>query len=437
MTMPRGVANRTTGLTRRRNDRGAILIHVAVALLGLLAFSAFSIDHGVMMLSRGQAQNAADAGALAAALYLAHDGGDQPGAQAIGVAGAQANLVFGEQPDVTLTDVTFPPCPLGAPGIPDTCVRVDVFRNQRAGGNPLPAFFSSLVGVPNQGVRATATAQVVSAGLSASCVLPFGIPDYWREFREDEAGAAADESPLSHPHDNDSVDTTNPDWDPDDTYDHYVGSGPGAGTRVPGGLVDEYLPASDGFQLDMHHGLRLRLKAGLPGEAINPGHFFPITLNAGETGASIYRNNIAGCNPAVITIPGTLPVEPGNMIGPTRQGMADLIAQDPGARWNENVYNPDTQRWGAVEGTGCHPNCSTPSGMSPRIRPVLLFNPDTYDRGRGSGRTDFEITRFAGFFIEELIGNDVVGYLTTAPAAGERGPLDDEGAFLRTVILVR
>ena len=51
---------------RSGNERGAILIHVAIALLGLLAFSAFSIDHGVMMVSRGQAQTAADAGALAA-----------------------------------------------------------------------------------------------------------------------------------------------------------------------------------------------------------------------------------------------------------------------------------------------------------------------------------------------------------------------------------
>lgn len=56
-----------------RSERGAIIIHVAIAMLGLLAFSAFSIDHGVMMVSRGQAQNAADAGALAAALYLAWD----------------------------------------------------------------------------------------------------------------------------------------------------------------------------------------------------------------------------------------------------------------------------------------------------------------------------------------------------------------------------
>ena len=110
------------------------------------------------MVSRGQAQNAADAGALAAALYMAHDGGDQPGAQALGVAAAQASSVWGAQPDITLADVTFPACPPGSPGLPDTCVKVDVFRNQRAGGSPLPVFFSSLIGVTGQGVQATATA---------------------------------------------------------------------------------------------------------------------------------------------------------------------------------------------------------------------------------------------------------------------------------------
>ena len=67
--MPRDI-----GAARWRNDRGAVLILVTVMILGLLAFSAFSIDHGVMMVSRGQAQNAADAGAMAAALYLAYDG---------------------------------------------------------------------------------------------------------------------------------------------------------------------------------------------------------------------------------------------------------------------------------------------------------------------------------------------------------------------------
>ena len=122
-----GIPSRTPP-SRCENERGAILIHVAIALLGLIAFSAFSIDHGVMMVSRGQAQTAADAGALAAALYMANDGGDEPGAQATGVAAAQANAVWGSQPDITLADVTFPPCPPGAPGLPDTCVKVDVFH---------------------------------------------------------------------------------------------------------------------------------------------------------------------------------------------------------------------------------------------------------------------------------------------------------------------
>ena len=52
--MQRGCLNLKVETMRRRPERGAILIHVAIALLGLVAFSAFSIDHGVMMLSRGR-----------------------------------------------------------------------------------------------------------------------------------------------------------------------------------------------------------------------------------------------------------------------------------------------------------------------------------------------------------------------------------------------
>ena len=162
-----------------RKQRGAILVQVAIMLIGLLALTAFVIDQGVMLVSRGQAQNAADAGALAAATYLAFDSpGDQPGAQAIGEGFSEANWVWGQPPDVTPADVTFPPCPPGAPGPADQCVRVDVFRNQRPGGSPLPVFFASLVGVSNQGVRATATAQVFM-GDTSQCLKPWAILDKW------------------------------------------------------------------------------------------------------------------------------------------------------------------------------------------------------------------------------------------------------------------
>ncbi len=39
-----------------------MLVQVAIALVGLIAFSAFVIDYGVMWVARRQAQNAADAG---------------------------------------------------------------------------------------------------------------------------------------------------------------------------------------------------------------------------------------------------------------------------------------------------------------------------------------------------------------------------------------
>ena len=46
-------------------DDGAILVHVAVGLLMLIGVSAFAIDFGLFWLGRSQAQNSADAGALA------------------------------------------------------------------------------------------------------------------------------------------------------------------------------------------------------------------------------------------------------------------------------------------------------------------------------------------------------------------------------------
>ena len=54
----------------RSNERGAITIHVAIALMALLMFAAIVVDQGAFYVSRRQAQNAADAGALAGALTL-------------------------------------------------------------------------------------------------------------------------------------------------------------------------------------------------------------------------------------------------------------------------------------------------------------------------------------------------------------------------------
>src|SRR5687768_6572923 len=142
------------------SERGAVLVHVAIALVGLMAMSTFVIDYGILWTARRQAQNSADAGALAGAISLAFidfNNQDMARDSALNVAGV--NNVWGQSPDITPGDVTFPVCPPGSPGAgTNSCIRVDVFRNQRAGGSPLPTFFGKLVGIDEQGVRATATA---------------------------------------------------------------------------------------------------------------------------------------------------------------------------------------------------------------------------------------------------------------------------------------
>ena len=93
-----------------RDDRGAVLVHVAFALLALMAFASFTFDYGVFWVSRRQAQNAADAGALAGAVALALDDKTDfsttgPAKQSA-LAAAQANMVWGQAPNIVpATDI--------------------------------------------------------------------------------------------------------------------------------------------------------------------------------------------------------------------------------------------------------------------------------------------------------------------------------------------
>jgi hypothetical protein len=395
------------------NQRGAVLIQVAVALLALLALSGFVFDYGVMWVSRGQAQNAADAGALAGAIALAFDDPDDfDGARTKAMSVARRNNVWAAQPDITAADVTFPPCPPGAPGAPDTCVKVDVFRNQRAGGSPLPTFMTRLVDIVNQGVRATATAQVL-IGDSAKCVKPWAVPDKWLDSRDT-------------PQDNL--------WTPDDKFERYEQNGSNRGAVLD--PADVYVPTGvdghSGFTVEVDYGTPMVLKHGNPQQAIAPGWFFPVVINPTEgPGGDNYRDNIASCDPTVVG-PGTvLQTEPGNMVGPTSQGVAALIAQDPAAHWSAAANGGRGAPTGGCMTAG---TCA----LSPRLVALAMFNPDLYDSGRASGRTDIMVTKILGFWIEGMQGNDVIGYLTHYPAlAAGGGPIEEDASFLRTIILVR
>jgi hypothetical protein len=435
---------------RLSSERGAVLIHVAIALLGLLAFTTFVVDYGIMWVSRGQAQTAADAGALSGAISLAFDSSsDFDAARLRAQAVAKANFVWGQQVDVDIvnpsgdSDITFPPCPLGAPGLPDTCVKVDVFRNLSR-GNPLPVLFGGLVGVQDHGVRATATAQIVT-GDTTDCLKPWAIVDRWNEFGPE--GFLPREGAIGAP----------------STFDKYS-DGKG---QAPPPEADVYLPpggangAGTGFRLPDDEGRRFAVKT----ESVNisSGWFMELKLPRADghwSGGNVYNENIETCGglPYSIATPGIacpadigqadaaewaakgcFGVKPGGTTGPTRQGIETLMNRDLGASY--------------VMGTGIVGSAFSPPTKSPRVVPIGMIDIDDYLSRNPTGQNGtVRLVNIYGFFIEGMgevddatgemslkaSGKAVIGRIITIPAlATGSSPLPASASFLRTIILVR
>jgi hypothetical protein len=427
-------------------ERGAILVHVALAVLVLIAFSALAIDYGALLVSRSQAQNAADAAALAGASSLAFDDPDDVArAQGAAKATGEANKVLGAAPSIVpdppLTlpaplpnpatgDVRLIPCPPGAPGLPDTCIRADVYRSA-ARSNALPTFFAQILGLTSQDVRATATAQVLT-GNAAECMRPWAVADRWTENWENGAASTAPWTPTSV---FDKYMKKGSDYVPDpavttpDVYTAPTPTDPGSGLT----------PFDANGNPTAMYGLQLSLKIGSAEDRISSGWFQSLALpnadGSPSSGGSDYRNNIANCNPNIFQIGDVIPTEQGNMVGPTNQGIDDLVAKDPGASWNTSTNT--------LQGS-CAPGVC-PDGQyharSPRIVPVVLFDVDSFFQGSPNGKTSVTISNIMGFFVEGMGGPGnkyVLGRLAAIPGLSKAGSnVDETASFMRHVMLVR
>ena len=374
--------------SRLRDERGMTLVMVATGLVAFLSATMLAVDVGMLMVARTEAQSSADAGALAGAVALAFDDFDDRSAtgpavrNAIAASTAADNNVMNGQASVLPEDVTFPT---------NTRIRV---RVQRSGvrGNPLSTFIAPMFGVPNVDLGAEATAEVSPAN-AMTCVKPFTVPDKW-------------------------IEKQTPPWDPSDTFDAFDNKG------KPLANPDIYVPMGQpgytGYNAEADKGTLIELKAGT-GDQIAPSFYFPYAIG-GDSGASEYRWNIGNCNTTMMGFGELLMAEPGNMVGPTRQGMDDLIARDPSAYWDTYHDKPVSTM---------HP--------SPRVVAIPLFDPVFYDSGKRSGRNaDLKAVNYMGFFIEEMQGNTVVGRITPIGGllTGNGGPAPT-GAFPISIILVK
>jgi Flp pilus assembly protein TadG len=366
----------------RRDDGGMTMVFVALGLMAFLTATTLAIDVGMYMAARSQAQNAADSGALSGAVALGFNDFDNRSASgpavSAAISAAQSNVMIGTAPSVLPADVTFPNDPAGNP----TRVKVAVYRNT-ARSNAIPTIFGQIFGVPTVGISASATAEASQAN-AMTCVKPFMIPDRW-----DEATGAFD--PLTS------------------TFEMYDNQG----NPLPPGSQDVYIPANQpgytGYTED-DRGTELILRAG-SGNNVEPTAYQSWSMpgNNGLIGGEWYRRNIHDCNTTIINIDLNNPLfllqEPGNMTGPTNDGVDQLIDLDPNARWD----------------TVCRCVRGSNTTISPRITPLPLYDPKKYLEGKANGRNaDFWLANILGFFIDRRVGNQVYGFIT--PIGGMINP---------------
>jgi hypothetical protein len=402
------MAHTTSRTTLRRDERGFNLVTIGLSMMALFGASMLAIDVGMLMWARTQAQLSADSGALAGATALAYNSFTDRSASGPAVTSAistaQSNRVQGAAPSVTPPDVEFP---FNAATGTNNQVQVTVHRTQ-ARQNPVPTIIASFFRMANADVTAVAMAAAYPAD-AATCVLPFMLPDKWREVSRCGAGICT--------------------WQPTDTYEILTPQGNHQNVGPdPMQYPDVYIPPGDrsnpttGYDPVRDKGTRLVLKSS-NGNQIAPSIYNPWTIPGG-TGADYYRDNIMGCNTMILRAGTLLIPEPGNMTGPTQDGVDGLVASDPGAYWDD--------------GCNCVRGSSAP-GMSPRIRPLPLYNPERYARSADGGRRqpEFELVNYLGFFVESIQGGEVIGRIHPVNGLVTNPGDPYDGGFATAILLVR
>ena len=387
-----------------RSERGAVLVQIAISILVLMAFNVFVVDYGAFWVSRRQAQNAADAGALAGAVALGYDDFGTP--DEFSPAGLAADVVANANPVwrvAGMSDVTFPECPASVTG---RCVRVDVHRTVGR-GNPVETFFGPIIGIDGQSVSATATAAALNA-TGVTCLRPWAMADDW-------------------------VENVTP-----GEFNHYDA----AGNPLPAGSRDEYTPPSSSqsglITVSGDFGVLQQYTVGLPFTSpITRPFVLPLNL----PGPS-FPQNMTECNDQPIALNETLPVIDSalDMVGPLQQA----FDQDPDADWNDAIQKVVNS---------CAPGCDA---VSPRLFAIALYDPKKFQYGRATGNWSsplagscagpcVSVSNIVGFFIRRVDASKGAGpsqphgHYVKYPGitVDSVTPFVDDGSWLVTTRLVR
>jgi Flp pilus assembly protein TadG len=271
---------------RIRTERGMTLVVVCLLLFALLAIAAICIDLGILYTARTSAQHAADAGALAGASTFLDNAAVQPeAAQQRAVAFANANKILGTGVSIGTGDVDV--------SYPTRTVTVTV---SRLGANGISTFFARALGITTVPIQVRATAQASANATAANCVKPVFLPNTIFSSLNPDAACTAGEKIF-----NSDFSLTN--W-----AKNAQGNFKFAGQCTP-------------------------IRPTSPTGALLPGQFFSIDFGSG---GNTYRdvwgmclNQVSGVTTEHVACGDRLPVETGNLQGPTNQGVTDLTGTPP------------------------------------------------------------------------------------------------------------
>ena len=372
----------------KRSEKGQVLVLVALAIFVLLGLAALGIDVGYIYSVRHELQRSADAGALGGASKFVEPGGGwssnpldpvmvEAEARARDYASRDAVNTSPLSPSPTVSDIT-----VSFPSLD----RIRV-TTQRA----VPLFFARIFGRDNQVISATAVAEAAVADTGLTCLKPWGIPLPWNDIDN-----------------NFKYDST--DGDP-----------------IPLSSLQDGYPMILKVGEPFNNPNNINNVSSLQQEA---GHFFALSV-CGDTGGNDYRDRIANqcLDNCAVDNGAALDLKTGNMVGPTKQGVNDLMALDPNA-----VYTPinDGTLYGKPDVIG---SIYTDWMESPRLVKIPLYDPSEMLR---QGNTQMHVIGFAGFWLQgyDTKQGTVIGYYVKDAVTGASTTGPAEGPALKTLRLV-
>ena len=368
-----GQVKRLTLPQALRDDRGSVMVVVALAMTALLSMIALAVDIGMLFSARGEAQRVADAAALAGAGTFLET---VPSAAYREQKAIDEAITYGALNTVRDQGVVILP--------DDVTVDLDqmrvtvVVRRSADRGSAVATWFARVFGVEEVDVAARATAEAAPAG-AAICLKPFTLPDAWDDENEDGA------------------------YDPGENYDPPE---TGYGSDWRDGEPSNNGIDPNGTTYDDDFGRPLLVKEGDAAGTLVASWYFPWDIpqvdGQPHVGADRYRWNIANCNTSIVHLGEAYPFENGGMQGPTRQGIEDLVALDEDAEWDvdaDSVVGSAYRPWKA----------------SPRVVKIPLFDPTQELR---PGKKPIVFNNFTDFFIVGMQGKDVIGRFLYASGLG-------------------